>query len=183
MGDRGRVGVAAQRLGRLGVALDGEAAPGVEPAVQDQPRPGRVAIDQPRLLEERDPQGAGVVGDGRLDQRPHPPPPDRASSDPADLHDDRRGLLRREIRDRPRLAPVAWHVLEQVADGVQAERLRALPGLGAVELQQRRQPARSRVADRRELSSSRPNCVVSAKATGSVETTTKLDREPGRPTI
>ena len=69
----------------------------------------------------------------------------------ADLDDDRRGLLRRETGDRPRLAPVARHVLEQVSDGPQAERRRALPGLGAVELQRRRQPARRGVADRREL--------------------------------
>ena len=79
----------------------------------------------------------GLVGDDGLDERLHPAPAHRPAGDRAHLDDDRRALARRQRRDRPRLAAVARQVLEQVADGLEAERRRRLGGLRRRDLQRR----------------------------------------------
>ncbi len=68
-GLRGDLGGA---IARERVVGDAEAAAGVGLAVQQQARPGRVALDQPRLVEERRPHRPRGVADGRLDERAHP---------------------------------------------------------------------------------------------------------------
>ncbi len=131
-----RDGAGAGRVVRRSrVGLDPEPGPRLELAMQHQPRSGRVLLHQPRLVEERRLHRAGVVGDGRLDQRPHAPPADRARGDAPDLDDHRRLLAGDQLRHRARLATVAGQMLEQIADGLQPERLRRLLGLVAVELE------------------------------------------------
>jgi hypothetical protein len=60
------------------VPLDVEGAvAGIELAVQHQPRPRRVAADEPRLVEERRAHGAAVVSDDGIDPWLHPATMDR----------------------------------------------------------------------------------------------------------
>ena len=58
-------------LGGRRVVGDAEAAATVGLAVQQQARAGRVALGQPRLVEERRPHRPGRVEHARLDQRSH----------------------------------------------------------------------------------------------------------------
>ena len=113
---RGRI------VGRGRVVGDAEAAPRVCLAVQQQARPGRVALDQPRLVEEGRPHRTGRVEDLGLDQRAHAAPPHRARGDRANLDRDGRLLATAQRRHRAGLAAVAGQVLEQVTDRAQAER-------------------------------------------------------------
>ena len=69
--------------------------------------------------------------------------------DRAHLDDDRRALARRQRRDRARLAAVARQVLEQVADGLDAERRGGLGGLRRRDLQRALERRRPRPAQRR----------------------------------
>ena len=184
--DRGRVALAAQRLTGLGVALDGEAAPRVEPAVEDQPRPRAVAIDEPRLLKERDTQRAAVVGDGRLApavaSRAAAPGGSRSSGPRRRSSRSRLARASRSRAPRGGRAARARASRRRCAGRAPSPPCRALAPSscsGAV------QPPRSRVADRRQQRSlARSSSVVSAKATGSAaDHSYKLDRRPGRPTI
>ena len=128
---------ARRRFGRLRVGLHPEAVPRLVLTVQDEPRPRRVALHEPRLIEERRLHRPGVVGDGRLDERPHAPPADRARGDAADLDDDGRRLPSDELGDGTGLSAVARQVLEQVADALQPERLGRVLGLRPVQRQRR----------------------------------------------
>ncbi len=131
------------------VVRDVEAAAAVGLAVKQQARPGRVAVDQPRLVEERGAHRAGGVEHDGLDQRAHAPAPNRARGDAAHLHGDGRLLARGERRDRPRLAAVARQVLEQLADRLEPER--AQPGGDPLAGRPQRalEPRGPRPADRR----------------------------------
>ncbi len=115
--------------------LDGEAPPAIGLSVQDQPRPGHVAIGQPRLVEEGHPQRASGIGHRGLDQRPHAAPAHGSRRDPLDLDHDRGRLALDQIGKRACLAPVARQVLEQLTDRVQPERGGSLGRLCAADPQ------------------------------------------------
>ena len=66
--------------------------------------PGAVLALEPRLVEERRLHDPGLVGDGGLDERLHPAAAHGPRRDRADLDDDGRVLVRRQLRDRTRLA-------------------------------------------------------------------------------
>ena len=114
------VGIAAV-VGCGGMMRDAEAAAGVCLAVQQQACAGRVALDQPGLVEERRTHGCGRVEHDGLDQRAHAAAAHGPCGDAADLHGDGGLLARLQRGDGARLAAVAGQVLEQVADRVQAE--------------------------------------------------------------
>jgi hypothetical protein len=119
------VGRRQVRLARRRVVGDAEAAAAVGLSVQEQPRPRRVALDQPGLVEEARTDRAGAVGDTGLHQRAHPAPPHGARGDRAHRYRHRRLLAGAQRRQRARLATVAGKVFEQVRDRVQPERTRA----------------------------------------------------------
>ena len=107
---------------------------------------------------------AGVVGDGRLDQRPHPAPAHRARGDAAHLDDHGRALARRRAaatarasrRSRGRCSSRSPTVSGPSACG-------RLLGLGALERQRPAQPRRPRVAHRGACSSSSPGESVAGR--------------------
>ena len=145
-GDLRRLG--ADRIAGFGVELHAEAVAGLELALQQQARAGPVLALEPRLVEERGLDRAGLVGHDRLDERAHATPPDRPAGDRAHLDDDRRGLARRKLGERPRVLAVARQVVEEVADRVELQPLRGGRRLCGADLQRRQQPRRPRVARR-----------------------------------
>ncbi len=122
------------------MTLQGEAAAVASLAVEHEARPGRVLVREPRLVEEGHLHRAAVIGDRRLDERPHPPAPDRPRADRDHRDDDGRGLARDQRGDGASLAAIMRQVLEQVADGLETERLGALGRLGALELERTLEP-------------------------------------------
>ena len=85
--------------------------------MHEQARLRRIALGQPRLVEERRAHGAAGIGHLRLDQGPHAAATDRARCDRTH-NDGHRGLLSgTQRRDRARLAALAGQVLEQIPDG------------------------------------------------------------------
>jgi hypothetical protein len=101
---------------------DREPPAGARFAVQQQARARAVAVDQPRLIEERSAHRPGVVEHRRLHQRAHAPAAHGARRDRLDL-DRHRGLLARaQLRDRARLAAVARQVFEQLPHLLDAQR-------------------------------------------------------------
>ena len=137
----GHVGVGrADRLAGLRVALHAEAVAALVLALQQQPRPGPVLALEPRLVEERGLHRAGLVGHHGLDQRPHAAPPHGAAGDRAHLDHHGRRLPRAQLDDRARLLAVARQVLEQVADGVEAEPLGGGGRLRRLDVERRVQP-------------------------------------------
>jgi hypothetical protein len=134
------VGALVAARGRLvgrRVLLDAEGVARLELAVEDEPGAGGVLGLQPRLIEEHDLHHARAVGDGRLDERLHPPPPHGPRGDRAHLGHDGGDLARHERRDRAGLAAVAREVVEQVADRPEAERLGPLGRLRGRHLERR----------------------------------------------
>src|SRR3954470_23677305 len=105
------------------VRVDAEAVAALVLALEHQPRAGLVLVGEPRLVEERRGHHAGAVADDGLDERAHPPPPDRAAAHAAHLDEHGRRLLEAELADRARLAGVAREVLEQLLDRRDVERL------------------------------------------------------------
>ncbi len=118
----GSVGHLAGGLGGERVMGDAKASAPVGLAVQQQPRAGGVALDQPGLVEERRAHRGGGVEDDRLDERPHAPSPHCPRADPADLYGDGRLLAGPQRGDGPPLAAVAGQMLEQIAHRVKPER-------------------------------------------------------------
>jgi len=100
-------------------------------AVQQHAHPGRVALHEPRLVEERRTHRPGRVEHGRLDERAHPAPTHRPRADRADLDRHGRLLAGAQAGDRARLAAVAGQVLEQLADGAHGERAQPVGELAA----------------------------------------------------
>ena len=145
----GDLAAAAGRLVGRRVARDAKGVARGVLAVQDQARARRVLARQPRLVEERRLHDAGLVGDGRLDERLHPAPAHRAARDRAHLDDDRRDVAGLQRPDRARRAAVARQVLEQVADRQQAELLGGVGGLLRRDLQRRGERRGARPAQRR----------------------------------
>ncbi len=135
-------------LGGPGVPLHAEPVAGLVLAVQHQPGARGVLVRQPRLVEERRLHRSGAVGDGCLHQRPHPPASHRPRSDASHLDDDRGGLPGNQLGDRAGFPPVPRQVLEQVADGLDAQRTAGLLRLGVVEAQPARELRGARIADR-----------------------------------
>ena len=138
----------AERLAGRRVRGDAEAVARLVLAVEHQSRARPVLALEPRLVEERRRHRAGGVRHHRLDERAHAAAADRARRDRAHLDDDGGGLAGHELVDRPGFAAVARQVLEQIADGVQAEPLRP-PGRGrGADLERRGQARGPRIARR-----------------------------------
>ena len=147
-----RDGVARRPLASAGrrVALDAEAVARLELAVQDQPRPGRVLLDQPRLVEERRPSSRRC----RRRRSPRPAAASRAGGPGA-----RRCSAPRRRPSRSRRGPArrpraprggrAGRCSSRSPTVCRPSAAAALLGLRALHGQRRVQPRRARIADRR----------------------------------
>ncbi len=138
-----------RELRRDRVMGDAEAAARVGAAVEHETRAGRIALHQPRLVEEGRAHASAAVVHDRLDERAHAATAHGARSDRAHLHSDRRLLAGAQAGDRARLAAVARKVLEQLADRAEPQRCHTVGELAGGQCQRLEQALRSRPAQRR----------------------------------
>ncbi len=122
-------------VGAHGVVGYAEGAPLPRLAMQHQTRAGGVFLHEPGLIEEHRAHSPSGVGDPRLHERAHTPTTHRPRGDRAHL-DGHGGLLAdAQLSHRARLAILAREVLQQVAHGVQAQRVESPRRLGCGRLQ------------------------------------------------
>ncbi|CAB5036349.1 unannotated protein [freshwater metagenome] len=114
---------------RRRVRADAEAVARLVRAVENEPRPRGVFLDQPRLIEERDLERPCRVEDERLYQWTHPSAANWPRADRTNLNDNSGLLARCQCRNRARFTPVARQVLEQRTNRDESKVFRPFLGL------------------------------------------------------